>query len=243
LWSEVTQIALIVIPEEAEQLLELVNEAENSPTHLLLYAAPVTRKMLHFNNLQYYAVPSLPMEWSAPMWLRIELGIFSGRLYFEFSEYGSLLSFLGIKEDAKFLEEEEDEEIPQVDGTNEEEEDNEKPPLKSFTRKPLSFLQEWLAIRRKGQDFAQTPMGFVCQGKPLPESHPFFTKPELDNAQKQPVHVRRTGAPGMSEEEDDVEEDFCGDDAYGVDVGADDHDNFDDSDLKHETVECSSESD
>ena len=28
-----------------------------------------------------------------------------------------------------------------------------------FLRKPLTFLQEWLAIRRKQQDFAHTPMG------------------------------------------------------------------------------------
>jgi len=44
----------------------------------------------------------------------------------------------------------------------------------SFTAKPLTFLQEWLAVRRKGQDFVNTPMGYVCQGRALKASHPFF---------------------------------------------------------------------
>ena len=45
---------------------------------------------------------------------------------------------------------------------------------RSFTEKPLSFMQEWLAVRRKGQDFMHTPMGYVCQGRQLRVSHPFF---------------------------------------------------------------------
>jgi len=35
-------------------------------------------------------------------------------------------------------------------------------------------VREWLALRRKGQDFEHTPMGFVTGGKPLTENHPFF---------------------------------------------------------------------
>lgn len=56
----------------------------------------------------------------------------------------------------------------------------------SFTAKPLTFLQEWLAgcVRRRGQDFVRTPMGSVCQAKPLKASHPFFVKRnEVDRAQ------------------------------------------------------------
>jgi hypothetical protein len=33
----------------------------NTPTHHLTYAARVTRRMLHFNNLTSYDVPSLPI--------------------------------------------------------------------------------------------------------------------------------------------------------------------------------------
>jgi hypothetical protein len=46
----------------------------------------------------------------------------------------------------------------------------------SFSPRPLTFLQEWLAIRRHGQDFIHTPMGFITQGKALQASHPFFGK-------------------------------------------------------------------
>ena len=41
-------------------------------------------------------------------------------------------------------------------------------------KNPLAFLHDWLAIRRKGQEFLHTPMGFVCQDKPLTANHPFF---------------------------------------------------------------------
>ena len=35
-------------------------------------------------------------------------------------------------------------------------------------------MQEWLAIRRKGQDFSQTMMGEICRGSRLdkPEDQP-----------------------------------------------------------------------
>lgn len=229
--STVSDIALIVIPEEAEDLIALVSEAQNPPTHLLAYAAPVTRKMLHFNDLKYYSVPSLPKDWKAPMWLRVELGIFAGHLYFDYMEYSYLLQYLGVKEDASKIEEEETEDLVE-----------QRQELTTFTRKPLTFLQEWLAICRKGQDFAQTPIGFVCQGKPLAESHPFFTRPENDGEIRKAVHIKRLGAAGTSEEEDEVEQDFC-DDAYGFDVGVDTKDEFDDSQLKDEQGDQSSESD
>ena len=187
--------------------------------------------MLYFNNFKYYSVLSLLKDWEAPMWLRVELGIFAGRLYFDHLEYSYLLRYLGVKEDASKIEGEETEDPAE-----------QRQELTAFTCKPLTFLQEWLAVRRKGQDFAQTPMGFVCQGKPLVESHPFFTRPENSGEIKKAVHIRRLGATGTNEEEDEVEQDFC-DDAYGVDVGVDTKDAFDDSQLKDEQKDQGSESD
>jgi len=43
----------------------------------------------------------------------------------------------------------------------------EEKPLLPFTSHPLIFMQEWLAICRKGQDVSQTPMGFLCRGRKL----------------------------------------------------------------------------
>lgn len=188
---------MIVIPEEAELLIPLVCHAETPLTHLLTYAAPVTRKTLQFDDLRYYAMPSLPTGWKAPTWLRIELGIFAGRLYFEYSEYSDLCKYLGLGEAAAKLAETTDMTVvpAELDGPVEEpvegdaadekvEMDMRARHAQSFTTKPLSFLQEWLAVRRKGQDFAHTPMGYVCQGKPLTASHPFFTRREDDGALK-----------------------------------------------------------
>lgn len=104
--------------------------------------------MSQFNGLKFFSVPPLPKYWTAPIWLTIKLGILSGRLYFSFKEYDELCKFLGTKS---------------------QEEDS-----KSFTEKPLLFLHQWLSIRRKGQDFIHTPVGYICQGKILTSDHLFF---------------------------------------------------------------------
>ena len=150
--------------------------------------------MLHFDGLDYYAMPDLPTGWQAPTRLKIELGIFAGRLYFQFNEYSDLREYLGLgkgsaklaatiddpKTSAELFETEE-----AVDDITAEADINTRAEkAQSFTARPLTFLQEWLAVRRKGQDFTHTPMGHVCQGKPLTASHPFFTRRENDGTLK-----------------------------------------------------------
>jgi hypothetical protein len=214
--------------------LPLLLNAQESPTHLLTYAAPVTRKMLlHFNDLKFYSMPSLPPSWEAPLWLKVEIGLFAGRLYFDYSEYALLCEYLGVKESAASLEEVDDnlEELPTaLDGVVEEEVATKPQESKIFARKPLTFLHEWLAIRRKGQDFASSPMGQVCQGKSLKSDHPFFMKPEAARS-KDTEHIRRFGPVKVSEE-DDVEKEFYDDNTFGQgDLRANEVDNFDDSAL------------
>ena len=196
-------------PEEADDLLTILTHSKALPTHLLTYAAPVTRKMLLFNDLKFYSVPSLPVDWNAPMWLRIELGIFAGRIYFDFEEYEHLATYLGIDEASK-LEEANDTAMVLfaadggVDDPSEDAGDDAVPEettsTKLFTRKPLSFLQEWLAVRRKGQDFAHTPMGHICQGKPLLASHPFFARSDATRSRKIARSVNRTDQTVFEEE-------------------------------------------
>ncbi|KAF2745985.1 hypothetical protein M011DRAFT_527167 [Sporormia fimetaria CBS 119925] len=152
LWSPNREIALLVSPEEANRLLALLQRHAAPACHLIVYAAPVTRKMLHFNSLDYYSVPTLPPIFEAPTWLKIQLGIFSGRLYFGWDEYEAMLAYLGVgnsKDD-------------QTEGWG------------AFATQPLTFLHDWLAVRRKGQDFEHTPMGAVTTGKPLSSHHPFI---------------------------------------------------------------------
>jgi hypothetical protein len=217
---------LIVIPEEAEHLLPLLRDNREAPTHIITYAAPVTRKMLHFSDLAYYSVPSLPADWHAPMRLKVELGIFAGRLYFEFSEYPALLAFLGVRHTAGHIEigSDEDEELDDtIIPTNVD-------CPKVFARKPLTFLQEWLAIRRQGQNFDQTPMGFICQGKVLSQSHHFFSGSESTAAVKKETGDAKAETSDRSDIIEDVEEDFC-DEAQGDIVNPEEMEDFDESDL------------
>jgi len=229
---------LIIIPEEAEQLLAIVFDADTSPTHLLTYAAPVTRKMLQFNDFKFYAVPSLPTGWEAPMWLRVELGIFAGRLYFEYFEYNDLCEYFGANGATAGVQEDVDEltstTISGVDGIIDGSVDDEMesgvtaPELTVFTKRPLTFLQEWLAVRRKGQDFSHTPMGHVCQGKPLLESHPFFVK--SDNSRKKVTYLKKER--GRNRDEEEVSEDLYDEYEQGDDeIGFNEKDGFDDSQL------------
>ncbi|CAO2653039.1 Nn.00g024500.m01.CDS01 [Neocucurbitaria sp. VM-36] len=148
LWSSYGQCAVIVSPEEADALLSILqhDRTEGTYAHLIVYAAPVTRRMLHFNDLTYYATPPLPSNFEAPLWLKVELGLFAGRLYFGFDEYSELMSYLSGSKRSE----------------------------KRFAEKPLTFLHEWLALLRKGQDFEYTPMGFVAAGRPLTAEHAFF---------------------------------------------------------------------
>lgn len=163
LWSTVSQSAMVIIPEEAELLIPQLRAKEKLRVHLLLYAAPVTRKMLHFNKLNFYATPSLPPGWKAPSWLSFELGILSGRLYFDFADYEFILHGLRCDADSK--------EYIDLSGAV----DHEKFDFDA-AKSTLAFLMEWLSIRRQGQDITHTPMGYVCQGWTLRGEHPFFAR-------------------------------------------------------------------
>ncbi|KAK0726366.1 hypothetical protein B0T21DRAFT_453008 [Apiosordaria backusii] len=182
LWSESTQTAIVLIPEEAEILIKMIRDRRTHPrVHLISYASPVTRSMLPFNKLNFFSMPPLPEGWVAPHWLRTELGILAGRLYFEWEEYEALCTLLGVDVN--------DGSINSLDPFDDEDEgyggdgagdglDEDAPKKKvqkdSFAPRPLTFLQEWLAVRRHGQDFVHTPMGFLTQSKPLQKNHPFF---------------------------------------------------------------------
>ncbi|KAI9655790.1 MAG: hypothetical protein M1821_005225 [Bathelium mastoideum] len=215
----VTETALIVNPEEAETLIPIVRHVKPSNTHLLTYATPITRKMSHFNRLSFFAMPDLPNGWTAPEWLQIELGIFAGRLYFEWSEYSRICEYVGIKPNS------DDERAPEgdmaIEGTGDGLENGTEQNCTTlqlgpfpFTAKPLVFLQQWLAVRRKGQEFANTPMGYVCHGKPLSEDHPFFRHPREPSDSGYalggcgPQRCLAEEVVDSADEEDDVDEVF-----------------------------------
>jgi hypothetical protein len=91
--------------------------------HLLVYAAPVTQRMLHFSQLDYHATPPLPTAFEAPTWLRTELGIISGRLYLEWDGYYTLLEYLSLDKDL-----------------------SQHPEKQAFAKKPLMFCNYMLKV-------------------------------------------------------------------------------------------------
>jgi hypothetical protein len=200
LWSRLTQVCLIVSPEEADVLIPILRRSVYSMVHLIVYAAPVTRAACkNFNNLDYYAVPPLSANFRAPSWLKIELGIFAGRLYFDWEENAAILGYLGLNT-AK----------DQTKAT-------ESAGHASFAEKPLTFLHDWLAVRRKGTDFEHTPMGFITTGKPLSPDHPFFLsatteRSEIDAKLYEPANLQAE----EDSDDDDLEEDF-----FPVETGLD----------------------
>ncbi|TDZ35090.1 hypothetical protein C8035_v009994 [Colletotrichum spinosum] len=225
IWSEIADAAVIIIPEEAEALLPLMRRRKaRHGTHLVTYSAPVTRKMLHFGDLNFFSIPPLPEDWSAPTWLRLELGLYAGRLYFEWDEYKEMCDLLGIDEASasmEYLADISDEDLVKADADGTARDGNaSKSNADALTSRPLSFLQEWLATRRRGQDFVSTPMGFVAQGKPLQEDHPFFRKADAERREKNlfaPVHMK----PEDHDENDHSEYGFDGIDNMGANQEAD----------------------
>jgi hypothetical protein len=150
--------------------------------------------MAHFNGLSYYVLPPLPVGYRAPDWFSTELGILAGRLYINFSECAPLTKYLQLANRT-------DTESPESDGEH----------VGTFTKNPINFLLEWLTLCRKGQDIMRTPMGYLCQGRPLHESHPFFVARSADarEAITPPVGGRTGGNVDETQDGDMDLEDEC----------------------------------
>ncbi|KAI0406964.1 hypothetical protein F4802DRAFT_605810 [Xylaria palmicola] len=143
-WSRSTETALVIIPEEAEEIMkDLRKLKDKSPVHLIAYAAPVTRAMLHFNRLDFYSSPELPKGQVIPERIRIELGILAGRLYVDQSEWKAAAEYVRGSETGGVAEGD------------------------KIAADPAAFLLEWLTIRRKTVDVLRTPMGCICMGREM----------------------------------------------------------------------------
>ncbi|KAI3327703.1 hypothetical protein HD806DRAFT_519717 [Xylariaceae sp. AK1471] len=138
-WSPTAETALVIIPEEAELFIELLRGREHeSLVHLITYAAPVTRAMIHFNTLEFYTFPNLLKGHKIPEIIRIELGILAGRLYVDHTEWKSVAEYVA--------------ELFVSD---------------KIADDPAAFILEWLTIRRKAVDVLHTPMGYICTGREM----------------------------------------------------------------------------
>ncbi|KAI1855789.1 hypothetical protein JX265_012234 [Neoarthrinium moseri] len=162
LWSPLTETALVITPEEAEELIPSLRlDGITARVHLIAYAAPATRAMLCFNDMRYYCLPALPKEHNFPTWFRFELGILAGRLFVEPQEWDFLTASLGLS-------------VTKTDDCSEVSEETThsamKGPTIKFSDDPAAFLLDWLAFRRKTEDVLHTPMGYICTGRKLDEN-------------------------------------------------------------------------
>lgn len=273
LYSTLSETALLVCPEEAEQLIHICRRMEDPRVHLVNYSAPITKRMLaNFGNLDFHSTPPMPADFKAPTWLTVQLGLIAGRLYFEWQEYQELRDFLGltdddlidgdgsIEEDDTSSEEEfaavaEDENVEEgaaelpdpikkiertsskrvvSDGTRSA---TTKDKVYKFTAKPRAFLLEWTAMRRKQQDIAHSPVGFVALGKALEETHSFFTK-HNDSETVQKMAMVGGGEEVIKEEEDLDDDEFMYAD---IDGEGEEDEEFEDANEYLEEEEMSSE--
>ncbi|KAK0755675.1 hypothetical protein N5P37_011775, partial [Trichoderma harzianum] len=201
LWSPSTETALIIISEELEAIMPMLRDQKKPRVWLLCYAAPVTRSMQNFNNLVYYTIPSWTNGHLFPEFLTIEIGIVAGRLYFNYSEYKSLISWLGIVSDAG------------GDGTG-----NGTTFMSCGfpVKNSLNFLQEWLTYRRQTLDISHTPMGFVCQRRTLYNDHSFFASNTSNFQNIHQIARFRNSSVDSQESGDDDNESVDMDDGLAV---------------------------
>lgn len=168
LWSPSTETALVVIPEEVELIIPKLRRAVNwdqvPKIHIIAYAAPITKAMVPFNELQYYVFPPLPSVASFPDWLKVELGILSGRLYVDMAEWASVSTYIGHQPSTTNGATKAEPSRVSFGGMD----------LVPFADNPASFLLEWLGLRRKAQDVLHTPVGYICIGRTVGKDHPFF---------------------------------------------------------------------
>lgn len=76
----------------------------------------------------------------------------------------------------------------------------------NLPKEPLTFLQDWLALRRGGQDFMHAPMGHTTQGNSLQAEHPFFRKGEVkshNEANRPLAPISKEPKPNMDEDNGD----------------------------------------
>jgi hypothetical protein len=136
--------------------------------------------MLQFGGLRYYSVPALQSEYVVPQSLTIELGIFAGRLYLQFEECAPLVKYI---------------DSVSINGRS-----------NTTATETIAFILEWLSLRRRGQDIMHTPLGYVCQGRPLGIEHAFFmTNRAGDNSVAESYHTSE-GVNAAQEDEDDDDE-------------------------------------
>lgn len=207
---------MIVSPEEADQCLMIIRRLSEPKrlVHVVFHEPALTRRMLHFNNFDYCAFPALPANFEAPMWLKVQLGIFAGRLYFDYEELQHIKDFLGIADDSL---DEDKVDIDDSDQYRRRQLSSAPEPSQSsmgaiskkcFTQSPIAFMNDFLLVRRKDSEISGSPMSYVLSGKPISQEHTFFAPAKHDGAKRKLATIHHSS----TEEVEEDHEAYHGDD-------------------------------
>ncbi|KAF5393744.1 hypothetical protein D9757_000321 [Collybiopsis confluens] len=167
-----SKIIVVLSPYEVQDLLPDIRQSTQVNLHV--YAPRTRREMLAFDDLKFFCIPALPLDWNTPDLLVIsQLNLFSGQLYFaNFDTYRNLCAFLGVGTSFEGIR---DADRPVVDSdgfvrpeargnTIEVSEFYSRCP---FVLSPIPFLKELTSLRRKGYKYLSTPWGKVLHGRIL----------------------------------------------------------------------------
>lgn len=157
-------VLVIISPFEANALLPNIRASMH--VHLHIYTPRVISTMKPCDDLRFYSIPSLPVQWMPLEALILQLNIFAGQLYFpHHSTYVQLCRFLGIY-------------IADVEGQGAFEVQSDgfirpedRPPTANqpslFDQSPIPMLKNLFSIRRKGVGYLPTHIGKLLSAQRL----------------------------------------------------------------------------
>lgn len=140
--SSARDLSLVIIsPFEANELLPLIRKTR--VCHLHIYTPRVRRDMKSCDDLQFFCVPPVPVNWKPRQDLVDILNIFAGQLYFrDYAAYLRFCNLFGLQSKTVNLEGQES---------------------------LIPGLRALMTMRRKGSSFAVTHIGRILDGYVLTE--------------------------------------------------------------------------
>ncbi|KAH9033550.1 hypothetical protein EDB85DRAFT_1890221 [Lactarius pseudohatsudake] len=154
-------VTIVISPYEANELLPIIRESGKVRLHI--YSPRGTASMRSFSDLTFYTIPESPeKKWTPVAYLRTELDLFAGQLYFDnVQEYRRLCTLLAlhiVHPGAKHIEV--DGFVPPAYRTGR----GRKSP---FTTSAIATFKRLTALRRKGMGFGGTDLGRVLDARPM----------------------------------------------------------------------------
>ena len=159
--GQCNQVLVLLSPFEADRLMPDIRASEC--IHFHVYAPHTSQRMKPSDDLRLYSIPPLPSNWTPPWPLIDQLNVFAGQLHLrDYESYHRLCHFLGVPTKESSNGTAVRWSIFNIPGSFEDMEI-------TFSGSPLPSVMALLAVRSRGQPFAQTHMGKILQGRLLRE--------------------------------------------------------------------------